>query len=110
MRHTEAPDAFDAIADPARRAILEVLGRGEADVPAIVRGTKLPVALVARHLRVLRECDLVRVRSEGRSRTYRINVPAMRGVHQWITRFPRLWGHSFDPSGDGQEQEPGDRD
>lgn len=100
MRHTEAPDAFDAIADPARRAILELLGRGEADVPAIVRGTKLPAPFVSRQLRVLRDCDLVRVRLDGRNRMYRINVPAMRGVHQWITRFPRLWGHSFDAIGE----------
>jgi DNA-binding transcriptional ArsR family regulator len=96
VRHTDTPDAFDAIADPVRRAILEQLGRGDANVSAIVSKTQLPQAIVSKHLRVLRDTRLVRVRSDGRQRIYSVNVPAMRAVHRWVTRFERLWGHSFD--------------
>jgi DNA-binding transcriptional ArsR family regulator len=97
MRHTDTPDAFDAIADPARRAILELLGRSECDVSTIVSKTQLPQAIVSKHLRLLRQTDLVGVRSDGRQRVYSLNVPAMRAVHRWVTRFERLWGHSFEP-------------
>jgi DNA-binding transcriptional ArsR family regulator len=96
MRHTDSPDAFDAIADPSRRTILELLGRGDATTAEIVSKTQLDRASVAKHLKLLRDVDLVRAGGERRNRQFTLNAPAMRAVKQWVTRFERLWGHSID--------------
>ena len=66
-------DAFNAVAEPRRRQILDVLAGGERPVNDLVERLGLAQPLVSKHLRVLREVGLVDVRDEGRQRIYRLN-------------------------------------
>jgi DNA-binding transcriptional ArsR family regulator len=89
-------DVFNALGEERRRAILEVLGDGEAPVNDLVARLGLAQPQVSKHLRVLREVDLVRVRTDGRQRLYRVNAPALRPLHDWVSRFERLWNERYD--------------
>jgi DNA-binding transcriptional ArsR family regulator len=84
-------DAFNAIAEPQRRAILDFLARDERPVGAIVTALGLPQPSVSKHLRVLRDVRLVLVRKEGRQVLYRTNVEAIKPLHEWTSRFELHW-------------------
>lgn len=84
-------DVFNAIAEPARRDILSLLARGERAVTAIVDTLRLAQPAVSKHLRVLGEVGLVRVRQMGRQRIYAVNAEALRPMHQWTSQFEVLW-------------------
>ena len=87
---------FNAVAEERRRGILDALGTGEAAVGDLVDRLVLPQPLVSKHLRVLRDVDVVRARSVGRARLYRVNGPALRPVHDWVGRFEQLWNERYD--------------
>ena len=89
-------DAFNAVAEPRRRAILACLAAGERPVNDVVAQVGLPQPQVSKHLRVLREVDLVRVRDDGRHRLYRLNGEALKPVHDWVKTFERTWNERFD--------------
>ena len=89
-------DVFSAIAEPQRRRILGVLAEGELPVAGIVERLRLSQPLVSKHLRLLRQVDLVLVRPAAQQRLYRLNGPALQPVHQWIGGFEHFWQASFD--------------
>jgi DNA-binding transcriptional ArsR family regulator len=89
-------DAFNAIAEPRRREILDVLATGERPVNELVRAVGLAQPQVSKHLRVLREVGAVEVREEGRHRLYRLNPHALEPVHDWVARYEQLWSDRFD--------------
>src|ERR671934_660241 len=95
-RAATTADAFNAVAEPRRRQILDVLARGERPVNDIVRELRLGQPQVSKHLRVLREVGAVDVRSEGRQRVYRLNGRALKPIHDWIKNYERLWSERFD--------------
>ena len=95
-RATTTSDAFNAVAEPRRREILEVLGSAELSVGELVARLGLAQPQVSKHLQVLRQVDLVRSRTVGRQRMYRINGPALRPVHDWVAGFERLWSERLD--------------
>lgn len=84
-------DIFNAIAEPARRDLLALLARGEQAVTAIVTAVQLAQPSVSKHLRVLTEVGLVRVRRLGRQRLYSVNADALLPMHQWVSQFEALW-------------------
>src|SRR5581483_7649412 len=84
-------DVFNAIAEPRRREILSYLAAHERSVLDIVEAIDLEQPSVSKHLRVLRDVDLVRVRREGRRMLYRVNAEAMRPLHEWAIPFERMW-------------------
>jgi DNA-binding transcriptional ArsR family regulator len=84
-------DIFNAIAEPARRDLLSLLARGEQAVTAIVTAVQLAQPSVSKHLRVLTEVGLVRVRRIGRQRLYSVNADALIPMHQWVSQFEALW-------------------
>jgi len=91
-RAATTTDAFNAIAEPRRRQILDLLASGELPVNDLVALLDVAQPLVSKHLRVLREVGLVDVRDEGRQRMYRLNGHALKPIHDWITGvFPLLW-------------------
>ena len=94
--HPTTTDAFTAVADAGRRRLLEAIGSGEATVGELVDELALSQPQVSKHLRILREVDLVLVRQEGRRRWYRINGPALRPVHDWVDTFARTWNRQLD--------------
>lgn len=90
-------DAFNAIADPGRRRLLDVLGEhGEATVGELVERLGLRQPQVSKHLAVLRAVGVVEVRAEGRHRWYRINGPALKPLHDWVRRFEQTWNDRLD--------------
>jgi len=90
-RAATTADAFNAIAEPRRREILDFLVDGERSVGELVALLGLVQPQVSKHLRVLREVGAVEVRSEGRERLYRVNGPALKPIHDWVKRYERAW-------------------
>ena len=95
-RAATTADAFNAIAEPRRRQILDVLAGGEIPVNDLVRRLGLNQPQVSKHLKVLREVGAVEVREAGRRRLYRINGEALKPVHDWVVGFEQLWSERFD--------------
>jgi DNA-binding transcriptional ArsR family regulator len=92
-RAATTSDAFNAVAEPRRRAILNYLALQERPVGDIVASLGLEQPSVSKHLRVLRDVDLVHVRRDGRRMLYRTNAEAIRPLHEWTTTFERFWRH-----------------
>src|ERR1700676_4972978 len=90
-RAATTSDAFNAVAEPRRRDILNYLALQERPVGDIVAALELEQSSVSKHLRVLRDVGLVRVRREGRSMFYRTNAEAIRPLHEWTGTFERFW-------------------
>lgn len=94
-RAATTSDAFNAVAEPRRREILEYLASGERAVGEIVVTLRLEQPSVSKHLRVLRDVGLVNVRREGRNMFYETNADAIRPVHEWTKTFERFWSHQL---------------
>lgn len=94
-RATTNSDAFNAVAEPRRRDILDYLAVQERAVGDIVASLGLEQPSVSKHLRVLREVGLVRVRRNGRHMFYRTNAEAIRPLHEWTKTFERYWQHQL---------------
>jgi DNA-binding transcriptional ArsR family regulator len=90
-RAATTSDAFNAVAEPRRRAILSYLALNERPVGDIVANLSLDQPSVSKHLRVLRSVGLVRVRCDGRHKFYRTNAEAIRPLHEWAGTFERYW-------------------
>ncbi len=95
-RAATTSDAFNAVAEPRRREILSYLALRERPVGDIVAGLGLEQPSVSKHLRVLRDVGLIRVRRDGRQMLYRINPEAIRPLHEWSGQFERFWRHQLD--------------
>jgi DNA-binding transcriptional ArsR family regulator len=95
-RAATTADAFNAVAEPRRRQILDALAGGELPVNELVGVLGVRQPQVSKHLRVLREVGVVDVRAEGRQRLYRLNGHALKPIHDWLKPFERLWSERFD--------------
>lgn len=95
-RAATTADAFNAVAEPRRRQILDVLAGGERPVNDLVMLLGLAQPLVSKHLRVLREVGLVEARDEGRQRMYRLNGLPLKPIHEWVKNYERSWSQRFD--------------
>lgn len=89
-------DAFNAVAEPRRRQILDVLAGGERPVNDLVERLGVSQPLVSKHLRVLRAVGLVDVRDEGRQRIYRLNGRSLKPIHDWVKNYEKAWAERFD--------------
>jgi DNA-binding transcriptional ArsR family regulator len=95
-RAATTADAFNAVAEPRRRQILDVLAGGERPVNELVSALGLTQPQVSKHLRVLREVGAVDVRDAGRCRLYRVNGRALKPIHDWIERYATSWEERFE--------------
>jgi DNA-binding transcriptional ArsR family regulator len=95
-RAATTADAFNAVAEPRRREILDLLARGERPVNDLVDRLGLAQPQVSKHLRVLREVGAVDVRENGRQRLYRLNGAALKPIHDWVKAYERTWAERFD--------------
>ncbi|HMC68811.1 MAG TPA: metalloregulator ArsR/SmtB family transcription factor [Mycobacteriales bacterium] len=95
-RAATTSDAFNAIAEPRRREILDLLAQRERSVGDLVELLGVAQPQVSKHLTVLRTVGMVDVRDEGRRRVYRLNGAALRPVHDWVSRFEQTWSARFD--------------
>ena len=94
-RAATTSDAFNAIAEPQRREILVLLRVGERPVTELAQDLGMSQPQASKHLRVLREVGLVRVRGAGKQRLYGLEARGLRPVHEWVGGFERFWSESF---------------
>src|SRR5229473_2458626 len=87
---------FEVLAEPNRRRILELLGASERPVGELVRELSLSQPAVSKHLRVLREAGLVRVRTDGQRRMYRLLPEPLRAIDEWLAPYRRMWAGRLD--------------
>jgi DNA-binding transcriptional ArsR family regulator len=89
-------DVFEVVAEPSRRGILDLLMDGPHSVGEIVDRTGLSQPNVSRHLRILREADVVQARPQGQRRLYELRPEGMAELFGWIAPYQRLWRGSLD--------------
>ena len=95
-RAATTADAFNAVAEPRRRQILDLLAAGERPVNDLVALLGLAQPQVSKHLKVLREVGLVNARDEGRQRMYSVNGGPLKPIHDWVSNYERTWTERFD--------------
>jgi DNA-binding transcriptional ArsR family regulator len=87
---------FNAIAEPRRRQIIDLLARrGALAVGALVAALGLPQPAVSKHLAVLHEVGIVSATQDGRQRLYRLEPAELKHVYEWVSKFERLWTHQL---------------
>ncbi len=89
-------DAFNAVAEPKRRQVLDLLGAQELSVNEIVKALGWTQPMVSKHLGVLKQVGLVSERRVGRQRLYRVNAEQLKLIHDWLTPFERYWSERYD--------------
>ena len=89
-------DPFNAVAEPKRRKVLEVLGVRELSVNELVKKLGWTQPMVSKHLGVLKQVGLVSERRLGRQRLYRVNAERLRPIYDWVAPFERYWSESFE--------------
>ena len=94
-RAATTSDAFNAVAEPRRREILIHLADTEHSVNDIVIALRMEQPSVSKHLKVLRNVGLVRVRRNGRHMMYRTNAEAIRPLYEWTKTFEQFWSHQL---------------
>jgi DNA-binding transcriptional ArsR family regulator len=95
-RAATTADAFNAVAEPRRRQIIDALADGERPVNDLVAALGMAQPLVSKHLRVLREVGLVRVRDDGRQRLYRLNPEPLKPIYDWVRNYEQMWTARFE--------------
>jgi DNA-binding transcriptional ArsR family regulator len=94
-RRPTTHDPFNAVAEPKRRQILELIGARELSVNEIVELLDWPQPMVSKHLAVLKKVGLVRERREGRQRLYRVDMEKLKPIRDWVMPFERYWTESY---------------
>ncbi len=96
-RAATTTDAFNAIAEPRRRKIIDVLVDGRAHaVGEVVERVRIPQPAVSKHLGVLRKVGIVSVSKRGQHRLYRLNAKELKPVHDWVKTYEHYWTHQLD--------------
>ena len=90
-----AEATFQALADPTRRAVLDLLRRGSQPAGQIANAFPVSRPAISRHLRLLRRAHLVREHREGRHRVYQLNPEPLRAVDSWLEQYRRFWAISL---------------
>jgi DNA-binding transcriptional ArsR family regulator len=94
-RAATTSDVFNAIAEPRRREILNLLALEERSVGELVDRLECAQPSVSKHLRVLSDVGLVRARRDGKRVLYRTNPEAIKPLHDWTGTFKQLWQHQL---------------
>ena len=95
-RAATTADAFNAVAEPRRRQILDLLAAAELPVNDLVAALGVAQPVVSKHLRVLREVGLVDVRDAGRQRLYRLNGQQLQPIYDWVKTYEQSWSSRFE--------------
>ena len=84
-------DVYQAIADPVRRDIIQLLSKQALNVNSVVEHYEISRPAISRHLRILRECGIVKVNKDGRSRIYEVEPNMLKMAFTWIDQYKELW-------------------
>jgi len=96
---------FRAVADPSRRAILDLLAEGEQAVSQLLEHFSFSQPALSKHLRILREAGLVIARAAHRQRLYRLQADGLRSVADWVAHYEQFWNHRLDALGEVLDEE-----
>ena len=109
-RAATTSDVFNAIAEPRRRQIIDLLARrGALAVGTLVAAIGLPQPAVSKHLAVLHEVGIVSATRDGRQRLYQLEARELKRVHDWISKLERLWSHQLERIKERAERKAKDR-
>ncbi|MEO1762163.1 MAG: metalloregulator ArsR/SmtB family transcription factor [Cyanobacteria bacterium J06629_18] len=103
-RQPASADVFQAIADPTRRAILDLLLAGEKPVKQLAEPFAISLPAISQHLQILYEADLVEMRKSGRQRLYKLKPYSLKQVSAWIANYEEFWQQKLDALGDYLEE------
>ena len=103
-RQSASADVFQVIADPTRRAILDLLLRGEQPVKQLAEPFAISLPAISQHLQVLCEADLVEMRKLGRQRLYKLKPEKLRKVSAWVANYEQFWQQKLDALGNYLEE------
>jgi len=92
-------DVFAAVGDPTRRAMLDMLSRGELGAGDLARPFRISRPAVSQHLKVLKRAGLVRVRREGREQIYSLSPQPLREIYDWLGRYQAFWSGKLEALG-----------
>lgn len=84
-------DIFQAIADPTRRAIIDLIAQQPVNVNTIAEQFDVSRQAISLHLKILSECDLLNVQQSGRERLYEAKLEKLSEVYQWVEQYHKLW-------------------
>lgn len=104
-RQSASADVFQVIADPTRRAILDLLLRGEAPVKQLAEPFTISLPAISGHLQILCQAGLVEMRKSGRHRLYKLNPEKLKQVSNWIANYEQFWQNKLDVLGDYLEED-----
>ena len=94
-RSPTTADAFNAVAEPRRRQIIDLLSRGERPVNDVAAALRIAQPQASKHLRVLKEVGLVSARGDGTRRLYKLNPDRLKPIHDWVKAYERFWTHQL---------------
>jgi DNA-binding transcriptional ArsR family regulator len=100
-------DVFQAIADPTRRRIIDLLSRKQLTLNAVAEQFSVSRPAVSKHVKILIECGLVVSRQKGRERYCRTNVQKLKEVDRWLNHYRKFWNRKLDTLGTFLENQPG---
>ena len=89
-------DVFQAIADPTRRQIIQLLSRQTLSLNGVADQFKISRPAISKHIKILAECGLVKVRQEGRERLCEVQLQKLEEVAQWAAQYKQFWGSKLD--------------
>jgi DNA-binding transcriptional ArsR family regulator len=109
-RAATTTDVFNAIAEPHRREIIDILFDGrERAVGEIIEKLRMPQPAVSKHLSVLRKVGIVSVTKHGQLRLYRLEPRELKPLHDWVKKYERFWTHQLDRIKERAERKVADR-
>ncbi|RWW92002.1 ArsR/SmtB family transcription factor [Flavobacterium cerinum] len=98
-------DVFQAIADPTRREIINMLSHNELNLNAVADNFTISRPAISKHVKILTECGLVIMTRRGRERYCRANLAKLKEVNEWTNRYKEFWNEKLDALGDFLENE-----
>lgn len=98
-------DVFQAIADPTRREIINLLSGRSMNLNAVVDKFEMSRPAVAKHIRILTECGLVTVQTQGREKLIKADLKKLKQVSDWTEKYNKFWTEKLDALGDFLDQE-----
>ncbi len=102
-------DVFQAIADPTRRQIINMLAGKELNLNAIAENFEVSRPAISKHIRILTECGLVTVRQRGRERYCAAQLKRLAEVAEWVDVYKKFWTSKLDALGAFLDEQPNDK-
>lgn len=97
-------DVFQAIADPTRREIINLIAYQSLNLNAIAENFDVSRPAISQHIKILTECGLIIIKKQGRERYCEASLQQLSEVSTWIERYRKLWDHQFNKLDDLLEE------